>query len=426
MPYMKFVTGHTSTKGIKRYLEKDGRALAEDYLNLNPQGISAFDWSVAMDSTRRAFGNDLPWRGLRVRTFKHYIVSPDPADDLDLDALRELSVAWAEENFADFEVAIIYHDDNANRVPHAHVVVNNTNLETSRRLQEPDPRALKRSLQKLAADRGLRFMAEGDTASRRTHPKAPKGKSGKTPHASRQREYSRKAEREIAAKGEYSWVSDIRRRVSIARNLAGDEAEFKQVLATLGIDVSANSPKAERRDWVYSFQDAPTRRISGERLGLSYGKEGMADAFGRSSRSMPDPNDRARAAAIARDAVEIGGLDELHELASTLETNIKYSIRCIADYRNVIELIGRNGSTEHASREIERLAAARRFSQAKGIVPETTSSRPYGKGAEGNRAGSGNVSDIQSERRIDKVPERGADHDQPDPGNRDQRGGFLR
>jgi hypothetical protein len=58
-------------------------------------------------------------------------------------------------NFPDYEVAIVYHDDNASRIPHAHVVVNNTNLATRRRLQDPDPRALKHNLQTLAKGRGL-------------------------------------------------------------------------------------------------------------------------------------------------------------------------------------------------------------------------------------------------------------------------------
>lgn len=139
---LKSIAGHTSARGIRRYLTKKNRALAADYLNIDaPAEDPSFDWAAVMDATRRAFGNDLPWRGKRVRTYKHYIVSPDPKDRASLEALRKLARAWAQEHFADYEVAIVYHDDNEGGIPHAHIVVSNTNLETGRRLQDPDPQS---------------------------------------------------------------------------------------------------------------------------------------------------------------------------------------------------------------------------------------------------------------------------------------------
>ena len=142
------------------YLVKKNRAIATDYMNLDApadeRGAALFDWASEMDATRHAYGNDVPWRGLRVRTYKHYIVSPDPRDHIELDDLRDLARSWASEHFGDYEVAIVYHDDNERGIPHAHVVVNNTNLETGRRLQDPDPAALNHSLQRMAAERGLR------------------------------------------------------------------------------------------------------------------------------------------------------------------------------------------------------------------------------------------------------------------------------
>ena len=108
-----------------------------------------------MDETRRAYRNDTSCGDMPARTYKHYVISPDPGDAVSLDGLRDLAVAWARDNFPDYEVAIVYHDDNASRIPHAHVIVNNTNLATGRRLQNPDPRALKHNLQTLAKGRGL-------------------------------------------------------------------------------------------------------------------------------------------------------------------------------------------------------------------------------------------------------------------------------
>ena len=91
------------------------------------------------------------------------MLSPDPKDHVSLDVLRELTIAWAREHFGEYEVAIVYHDDNIGRIPHAHVVVNNTNIVTGRHLQDPDPKELKHSLQRMAADRGL---SDFDTRAR--------------------------------------------------------------------------------------------------------------------------------------------------------------------------------------------------------------------------------------------------------------------
>ena len=125
---------------------------------LGEDGLPAYgdyDWASVMDATREVLGNDAPWKGRRARTYKHYVLSPDPRDGISLSELRSVTMSWVRENFADYEMAVVYHDDNERRIPHAHVVVNNTNLETGRRLQDPDPRELKRSAQRIAREHEL-------------------------------------------------------------------------------------------------------------------------------------------------------------------------------------------------------------------------------------------------------------------------------
>ena len=116
MPIVKPISGHTSTRGVFRYLTRGGRALATDYLNMGEPAVgrdgkapkhAQFDWSAVMDRTRHLARNDVAWRGNRVRTYKHYVVSPDPQDALDLESLRELTMAWVREHFSDFEVAAL-------------------------------------------------------------------------------------------------------------------------------------------------------------------------------------------------------------------------------------------------------------------------------------------------------------------------------
>lgn len=104
-----------------------------------------------MDDTRSHLRNDTPWGGRSCRAYKHYVLSPDSEDHVGLNALRELTVAWVCKHFSDFEIIIIYHDD-ARRIPRARVVVNNINIAIGQRLQDPDSREPKHSLQRMVKE----------------------------------------------------------------------------------------------------------------------------------------------------------------------------------------------------------------------------------------------------------------------------------
>lgn len=372
MPYVKPISGHGGTARIMRYLTKDGRALAADYLNLEhdsqlqPGGDMpvSYDWSHDMDAMRSACGTNEPWKGKPARTFKHYVFSPDPGDPLSLERLRELTLEWAETNFGEYQVAIVYHDDNANKVPHAHVVVNNVNLATGRRLQDPDPKALMVSAQRIAKHQGVAHFHRDDRNMNAFQRRAAKER----PPESRQRVYVRKAEAEIAKKGEYSWVSDIRSRVSTARSLAMDEREFMSILAELGVEVSDNSSRNARRDWIYSIADHPTWRITGERMGLAFGKSSIQARFLMTDRASPEA--RSRIEEIAKTAIELSDVAELEELALALEVNERYQIDSMEDYGHVIDELERAGSDDAG-----QVRAARSFCSRKGILPQRGSQR---------------------------------------------------
>lgn len=73
MPILRPISGHGSTGGIRRYLEKGGRALARDLFNLSYDerdagtlgdgAREACAWDVEMDATRAAFGTGAPGAG---------------------------------------------------------------------------------------------------------------------------------------------------------------------------------------------------------------------------------------------------------------------------------------------------------------------------------------------------------------------------
>lgn len=334
---LKTIAGHTSVRGICRYLTRKDRALASDYLNIDSSDLehpdAAFDWAAVMDATRRTYGNDLPWRGKRVRTYKHYVVSPDPKDGVVLEELRALATTWAAEHFSEYEVAIVYHDDNQNGIPHAHVVVNNTNLESGRRLQDPDPKALASSLQEIAEGQGLTAL----------HPPEPTGVAARAAKrhprahpATYRSEYLRRAERELTERGEYSWISDIRARVRIARAASRSVEDFRALLSSMGVEVSDNSPKAQRRDWIYALAEHPARRISGERLGLSYSRERLEPMLRMGGANALSGESRHAASAIAARAVEVGDLEQLGLLSQAVALIERSRIRSLADLDTLV------------------------------------------------------------------------------------------
>jgi hypothetical protein len=381
MPYIKPISGHTGLAGARRYLTRKQRALAADYLNLDApiRGFTGdmpdydrYDWAQVMDAHRHAAGNDTPWKGRACRTYKHYVVSPDPEDALDLPHLRELTMAWVRENFDAYEVAVVYHDDNANHIPHAHVVVNNTNLDTGRRLQDPDPRALKRSMQVLAQERNLHYFRDDDGGERNRF-------SDRSRPTTLQQTYLRRAEVELQQKGRYSWVADIRGRVAIARNVAMNEAEFRAVLEQLGVSVADNSPKAARPDWIYSLADHDTRRISGEKLGLSYGREAVLIRMERGGVHLDDANER-RLVAIAREAYNVTDLDELHTVAAMIGVNERYAVRCMDDYDRVITRLEAQKPCNKRDVQLAEVVAAKDTALRWDLLPRSITAAPSDEG----------------------------------------------
>ena len=388
MAVLKAINGHTGCGRIRDYLEKGGRALLRDFFNLSwdeveDKGLDAalkdeVDWALEMDALRRDYGNDTPWKGQRAITFRHYVISPDPSDNIGLDGLRELTHAWVRKHFSDYQVAVIYHDDNRQRIPHAHIVVNNTNLETGRRLHIPNALDMNRSLQEVARARGL-------TAFDNEMPKGRVGQSDpRTPPRPRTRwaTYINKAERGILDAGAYSWVSDIRNRVSVAKVLSRNEGEFMRILELLEIKVAENSSQAPREDWIFSLADQPSKKVSGERLGMTFGKIALTERFERIGSYHPDAASSRAILSMATDAVEINDVAELGGLAKAVETNARYSIGSSADYGRRIETLQRRMERETGSKaaakcaeRIQELAEAREYASRHSLVPDEVPAR---------------------------------------------------
>lgn len=182
MTYMKILSGHSSAKWIRYYLFKNDRALDKDFLNLTDRDWKGRDWAKVMDRTREIFGNNVPVKkDTKVRTYEHFIISLDEKDDgVELDDFRDFVNEWASKWFDSrgpegqgigrFEVAIAYHDDNKARgvqgkqgILHAHLVINNTELETKRRISglrtTKVVQAMRADLQTMSLERGWHAFA---------------------------------------------------------------------------------------------------------------------------------------------------------------------------------------------------------------------------------------------------------------------------
>lgn len=182
MTYMKPLSGHSSVKWIRYYLFKNDRALDKDFLNLTDRDWKGRDWAKVMDRTREIFGNNVPVKkDAKVRTYEHMIISLDEKDNgVELDDFRDFVNEWASkwfdsrgpegEGIGRFEVAIAYHDDNTAReaegkqgILHAHIVINNTELETKRRisglLTTKIVQAMRADLQTMSLERGWHAFA---------------------------------------------------------------------------------------------------------------------------------------------------------------------------------------------------------------------------------------------------------------------------
>ena len=292
MAMLKSLRGHERVGvRIAEYLRTkngrcDDRTLAWDFVNM-PFQRSENGWEKAMEETCRIFGNDREIAGKKTVYYHHFIISPDPRDHVDLDTLRALACDWAKEIFGDeeggregrcgiAEVAICYHDDNANGIPHAHLIVNNTNIVDGNRLRisnRLNKEVLPDTLQSLAAELGLSFF---DNSRRLPRFGA----------------YLTKVERAFAREGRFSWKQDMRDKVQIAMRTTRDEESFSRRLEELGVRVC---PSATREgDWTYAHAANPERwAATGYRLGANYRRSAVAARLAETDAALRGDPERA-------------------------------------------------------------------------------------------------------------------------------------
>ena len=349
--------------------ENGSRALAHDFVNLCEQnGPDGIAWYEQMDRTRRAFRNDVPHAGKNPMTYKQYVISPDPRDEVSLETLRRLSVEWAQRWFDDYEVAIVYHDDGESGVMHAHVVVNNTNLETGRRLGSylSDEVVLKlnQSMQEMSRDLGLRaFDEEHESrnaeemreAGTRVNTDRSRAHAGGHGRSRRQRVTRTKAEREMLRQGATPWKDELRDCIDLAMSVSAGTTEFMEALSAMGVTVteSADRRRRGRPDWVFhhpSEREGGARECRGQRLGALYSREriervlalGYADLVQAANAVGParvpvDPQVRRNVIRSIRVIGTVGPGSEIRarDVTEMMRFNREHGVRRYSDYRSL-------------------------------------------------------------------------------------------
>ena len=374
MPELKPISGHThSLAKARRYFEgKEGeRVLAKDFLNLCDVDARGLTWDRQMDELRDLSGNNTDsYRGKQTMTYKHYIISPDSRDDVTLEQLRELATSWARRFFGDYQVAIIYHDDNEAGIRHAHVIVNNTNLTDGHRLSSDltnrRVKLLNNALQTMALERGLSAFAEdhssmnepemsssGKNVSRdggdpmwRAHSGPGRSRSvASMPRPSRDRRERRrdKSQRGIDERGGRSWKGEICDCVDVARRLSANQDDFRRVLSAMGVRLSLS----KSGDFLYTHPMGGGKSVRGSRLGAVYSRRSVEAGFSmnyarwlqraRTGGASPVPRlNEAQTELIAMSVSVVGtarrGRVSAKDVCGLLDYNARFRISSYAGY----------------------------------------------------------------------------------------------
>ena len=150
---------HSSAVLRAQYIDKEGRAIG----GVSTQNIVSKNWAQEMDQTRETYhlrGNVIG---------REYILSPEPADKVTPEEMREFAHEFLQRFFPNAEAAVAIHNDSKERLSHgeeglvhAHCYINTPDLVTGKKivLNNKQVRTIHDETQDLAAKRGWSVMQE--------------------------------------------------------------------------------------------------------------------------------------------------------------------------------------------------------------------------------------------------------------------------
>lgn len=215
-------------------------------------------WSEEMDRTRRIRERT---KRKNARTYYHFVISPDPADHVGAEELRDMGLEWIEKCFPRTQGIVSVHDDNNNGIMHAHIVINAVYPETGYRIERSNRDVQKeaRALQDICREHGIAAMPN----------KLEKNQT------ERRQKWARKgmAEQQIESHGKWSWKQDIRNAVDRAAAEAMRWGKFCYLMGNQGYKVKVN--KRGEVTYYHPKSTGHNYRVRGIRLGDAYTMQGV-------------------------------------------------------------------------------------------------------------------------------------------------------
>lgn len=261
-------------KNVAKYLD-DERALARASQNLADESR----WAAEMDATREAYGHNAPGKkGAKCTYAYHQVLAFNPDEcscnggRMTPEACMEYARQYAGGRYGAHEAAWVLHlehcaADGTNRYA-VHMVVNRTNLETGRRLNEGRSKNAKieraNAVRDMDAEWGLAQMREGERNCR-IHAQQPT-----------------KRELAIAARGARSDKQYIREAVAASMPEARACREQNKVRALAkSLDAKGVEMHVAGDGKGLTFERKSTgRKVRGYKLGRGYSMAGIAKGLG--------------------------------------------------------------------------------------------------------------------------------------------------
>lgn len=373
MPEVKMQNRHCACSihhGIQWYIEekREGRCLARGFLNVRRRDEPR--WAKAFDRLRMSEGNHLPYHGLPAVQYVHAQIAPDPRDDASAEEVLAFAEEWAAHWFGSgfepgklgcFQVAIGIHDDSENGIMHAHLVVNNTDLLTGKRLQigKKDNLRVKTHAQDMARERGWHYF---DNTPDQRWIEAEKGLPLEERRASLGTGTPPTiAERRMAARGERLWKDAIRERVFASKAVSRTEPEFLGACEELGVGVEERDG-----DYLFSIEWGPSRRsVAGANLGRGWKGRGVEGRRTLAKQMPPKDADALRRNVLKafRESrtwkVSAPGVAE-HEIATALMAMHRNRVWTLDGLQRAIR---KSAERIHATRGREQQQARRRYAE---------------------------------------------------------------
>jgi hypothetical protein len=308
---LKPTHGHDkSTYGIYRYLYYGTDGRQHRMRAESVQGMFPREWWKQMDATREAYGNNRDHKNKPARTYEHFILSANPKDRATAQQMLDTARDWVIANFGDgffkdgilgnYESAIVIHDDNTHHIMHAHIIVNNTNVNNGKRrhINNRQNADLTHSAEEIFKGHGLHYFEDKDTdgnyipRNQQDHISRTEMEHDVTaynreiygkdeddikPLHSVSEVYDRASEHAKENKDYHGWKLDTISRINAAFEVAKDYRQFMAVLDSMGVDVKRSK---DGRDLQYHIRDAPkSQRVNGITLGDNYSASGVRERY---------------------------------------------------------------------------------------------------------------------------------------------------